>query len=443
MCSCWRSRCWRGPIPLAAAPPKRKPLGPNEREAVLALIKAVDLAQANDAGSDPDLTWDHHILKSANYTGYVPFTLTPARAYKATAMYVRAVSRHDGMRSSSEHSYLREWLLNNRDVMPRQSETVYVNIGEMPLAGIAGGSSRTATAAAAAASALLTQQVKDLEKAQPRRERGQAKGGSHASSIRCCFRSRSISSWSWGARTRVERALALPPGEYDVYVGLIDRAKIKTSSPAIMRQTVTVPDFWSDQLALSSLILARDVRALKAAFAAPQQAEHPYAFGSAEVIPASGATFTTDEALTVVYQMCNYGAPDSDVTRQLHVLPPRRRPASVQPDRHAAVLGRRFAAGWRLGVAGIRVADRAAPAVPAGAVRAGGAGARPADAGDRKGDRGIHGRLWVKIGIRPVGAWLSLVEHSVRDRGVGGSNPLAPTNKFSIEIGLRSTVIVG
>src|SRR5689334_17383919 len=27
----------------------------------------------------------------------------------------------------------------------------------------------------------------------------------------------------------------------------------------------------------------------------------------------------------------------------------------------------------------------------------------------------------------PVGAWLSLVEHSVRDRGVGGSNPLAPT----------------
>ena len=26
-----------------------------------------------------------------------------------------------------------------------------------------------------------------------------------------------------------------------------------------------------------------------------------------------------------------------------------------------------------------------------------------------------------------VGAWLSLVEHLVRDQGVGGSNPLAPT----------------
>ena len=30
-----------------------------------------------------------------------------------------------------------------------------------------------------------------------------------------------------------------------------------------------------------------------------------------------------------------------------------------------------------------------------------------------------------------VGEWLSLVEHLVRDQGVGGSNPLSPTN-FSI-----------
>src|SRR5690349_5347390 len=29
-----------------------------------------------------------------------------------------------------------------------------------------------------------------------------------------------------------------------------------------------------------------------------------------------------------------------------------------------------------------------------------------------------------------VGEWLSLVEHLVRDQGVGGSNPLSPTNFF-------------
>jgi hypothetical protein len=32
---------------------------------------------------------------------------------------------------------------------------------------------------------------------------------------------------------------------------------------------------------------------------------------------------------------------------------------------------------------------------------------------------------------RKVGEWLSLVEHLVRDQGVGGSNPLSPTNSFN------------
>ena len=35
-----------------------------------------------------------------------------------------------------------------------------------------------------------------------------------------------------------------------------------------------------------------------------------------------------------------------------------------------------------------------------------------------------------------IGMWLSLVEHSVRDAGVGGSNPLIPTIQFKKE-GLR------
>ena len=309
---------WGAVYPLHAAAPKRKPLGPNEREAVLALVKAVDLAQATDSVSDPTLAWNHHVLKSGNYTGYVPFTLTANAAYASTAMYVRAVSRHDGMRSSSEHSYLRDWLLNNRDVMPRQPETVYVGIGEMPTAGLAGASSRTNTAQAAAASAFLSQQQKDMERQQKAAEEAKRKAETRElDPLLFPFEEYfffDLGNVRGGEPRTVERALALPPGEYDVYVGLIDRAKIKTSSPAVLHRTVTVEDFWSDQLALSSLILARDVRSLKAAFAAPQQAEHPYAFGSAEVIPAAGATYTTDEALTVVFQVCNYGAPDSDLT---------------------------------------------------------------------------------------------------------------------------------
>jgi hypothetical protein len=35
-------------------------------------------------------------------------------------------------------------------------------------------------------------------------------------------------------------------------------------------------------------------------------------------------------------------------------------------------------------------------------------------------------------GLTIVGEWLSLVEHLVRDQGVGGSNPLSPTKYFAI-----------
>jgi hypothetical protein len=42
------------------------------------------------------------------------------------------------------------------------------------------------------------------------------------------------------------------------------------------------------------------------------------------------------------------------------------------------------------------------------------------------------------VGInQPVGEWLSLVEHLVRDQGVGGSNPLSPTILFkSLQTGV-------
>ena len=39
-------------------------------------------------------------------------------------------------------------------------------------------------------------------------------------------------------------------------------------------------------------------------------------------------------------------------------------------------------------------------------------------------------RIFCEIQLYQVGTWLSLVEHSVRDAGVGGSNPLVPT-RFS------------
>lgn len=78
--------------------------------AMIALMKAVDHAQDTDVVADDGLVFDYRVLKSVDDLAYVPvrITLEPMVDLKgATAMYVRAVSRHDGMRSAQEQSSLR------------------------------------------------------------------------------------------------------------------------------------------------------------------------------------------------------------------------------------------------------------------------------------------------------------------------------------------------
>ncbi|PYR21963.1 MAG: hypothetical protein DMF94_06315 [Acidobacteria bacterium] len=300
-----------------AAPPARRSLDARDREAVLSLIKAVDLAQAVDGTSEAGLSWDSHVLKSGDHTAYVPFRVTmdgAADTSRPTAMYLRAVSRRDGVRASEERSFVRDWLLHGR-AMPRNGETVLVGPGELPVGGPGIGSSRRGVADAAQASAVLSLQEREYEKQKRADEEAKKKAETRARDP-FLFPFEDYYFFDLKSARTIERALALPPGEYDVYAALIDRARAKTSSPMILRRTLTIPDFWSDQLTLSSLILARDVRALKAALAGERQAEHPYTFGQLEVVPLSVASFSTGDALSVVFQMCNYGAPDSDVTAE-------------------------------------------------------------------------------------------------------------------------------
>src|SRR5262245_43121723 len=300
------------PATLNGAPPRRRPLGPNERDAVLALLKAVDLAQQTDVASDAGIAWASHVLKSPDSLAYLPFrvTLDHPGDMKSAAMYVRAVSRHDGIRSAQERSILRDWLLHGTDVMPRNGETVPIGPGEIPVGGPAVTSSRQSTAAAAQASAALAlrereydRQKRDAEEAKKRAERRRPGPFLFPFEEYYFFDAKS------GA---VERALALPSGEYDLYVGIIDRARLKTSSAAVFHRTLSVPDL-ADQLALSSLILAKDIHQLASPLPRQQQAEHPYTFGQAEVVPILDASFTRDDVLTVVYQILNYGAPDTEL----------------------------------------------------------------------------------------------------------------------------------
>ena len=307
-----------GRIADAADPPARKPLGIDERNAVLSLIKAVDVAQDTDVTANDRVAWDSHVLRSGNQTGYLPFRLTldSSERPKSAVVYVRAVTRHDGMRSRDERSTARDWLLRGNNV-PQRMETVYVGAGELPVGGPASNSTRQNVSSANQALTVLALQHRELERQRTAADAAKKKTEApQRDPARLPFEDyyvADVTSAGGVDRPVLERALSLPPGEYDVYVGLLDRNRLKTSSPVIVRHTVTVPDFWNDEIALSTLILASDVRMLGASPSAKQQAEHPYTFGRAEIIPVTAPAFSPDDALSVVYQVCNYGAPDADL----------------------------------------------------------------------------------------------------------------------------------
>jgi hypothetical protein len=306
----------------AGGPPRRKLLNPTERLALVALLDAVDAAEGRDGDGDAPIDFDHHVLKSRDETAYVAFRVTPrdaAAASGATAMYVRAVSRHDGFRAADERSTVRNWLARGGDQAPARQETVFVGPGEMPVGGPAASSSRRSTQAPAESSAILALQQREFEKQRAAEDARRAKGETKRRDPYLFpfeeYYFVDLKPHGAGRRS-VERALALPAGEYDVYVALVDESRVRSAAPAVYHRTLTIPDYWNDRLALSSLILINRVNTLKAPLSPEQQLEHPYTFGRAEVITAASATFARSDVLSIAYQICNYGAPDTDLTAE-------------------------------------------------------------------------------------------------------------------------------
>ena len=301
----------------AADPPRPRPLDAGQRAALTRLLNAVDAAQARDPQHEAppdDVGWGHDVLKSRNHVAYVPFRMMlgdRANTLKVAAMYVRAVSRRDGFRASEEHSTIRDWLARGGgDRPPPRQETVFVGPGELPVGGPAMSSGRQSVRAPAEAAALLALQQRELERQRAAEQAQKKQETQERDPYLFPFEAYYFFDLKSPA---VERALSVPPGDYDVFVALIDCARARTAEPTIIRRTITVPDFWNDRLGLSSLILVSEVNTLKAPLPLERQIERPYALGRAEVVPVRTAAFTPHDVLSVVFQMFNFGAPDADL----------------------------------------------------------------------------------------------------------------------------------
>ena len=91
------------------------------------------------------------------------------------------------------------------------------------------------------------------------------------------------------APMRIQRSFTVPAGAYDVYVAVKEpTSQAKNAPPAkasVIKQTVTVPDFWNNELTTSSVIVAQRIDPLPAPLTPQQQIERPYALGGIEIVP--------------------------------------------------------------------------------------------------------------------------------------------------------------
>jgi hypothetical protein len=114
-----------------------------------------------------------------------------------------------------------------------------------------------------------------------------------------------------GEPIRITRGFAVPPGPYDVYVALRERpadplaVDVTSLRSAVLKQPLTVPDFWTAELATSTVMLADRIDTIPAALDPDDLLERPYVIGQNDVHVVPGSAFKRDRELIVVFLIYN------------------------------------------------------------------------------------------------------------------------------------------
>jgi hypothetical protein len=113
-----------------------------------------------------------------------------------------------------------------------------------------------------------------------------------------------------GQPLRITRGFAVAPGDYDVYIALRERTTdpsggTRRLKSAVLKQPLSVPDFWTRELATSTVMLAERIDRIATPIEGDELLERPYAIGTHEVHRAFGNTFRQDRELIVVFLIYN------------------------------------------------------------------------------------------------------------------------------------------
>lgn len=127
---------------------------------------------------------------------------------------------------------------------------------------------------------------------------------------------------------KVSRAMALKPGEYDVFITLKEKSPLepqRNQPPAkagMLRRDLTVPDFNGTDLSTSSVFIG-DIEQLTAPLTPAQQQENPYTFGNMRVLPSTDFKLKKSGELQVLFWVYGTqqtsGKPDVLIEYNFHI----------------------------------------------------------------------------------------------------------------------------
>jgi hypothetical protein len=157
-----------------------------------------------------------------------------------------------------------------------------------------------------------------------------------------------------GQPVRITRGFAVAPGDYDVYVALRERSPDpldagKRLKGAVLKQPLTVPDFWTGELATSTVMLADSIDDVTMPVVGDEVLERPYVIGTHEIHKSADPSFRRNRELIVVFLIYNAAGPagkDFDIEVDYHLF--RRdatataEPAAADGSRPPARLGERY-----------------------------------------------------------------------------------------------------
>lgn len=240
-----------------------------------AVVKIVDdVIAGQPAPTDLKFTWTNHSMKSRDGKAYIPFMLTFEKGQvlpTGGTYYLRAVSRGSS--------------------------------GETQKAAAA----HKAAVDKAANLARLDPENTDLAEAE-------ARVRASAPKVEYAFEDLKLVDFNAqdGSFFRMPAAMGVAAGDYDVYVLIKERVanqKDKKAQPraGMLKVALTVPNYWSDELMTSSVIVTNSIQQLAAQPTDADMAKNPYIFGLTKVTPPIEAKFSKKDELSIIFYIYNSG----------------------------------------------------------------------------------------------------------------------------------------